>query len=81
VEHNAGQVPSRRPLELWLDYGGGLRRQGIGYQQAAEQLATLPHTEQAVKDLAIEPLEAVAVPTPSGLTHQQVLDRLLGAAP
>jgi ATP-dependent Clp protease ATP-binding subunit ClpA len=50
---------------LWLDYGGGLRRQGISYQQAAEQLATLPHTEQAVKDLAIEPLEAVAVPTPA----------------
>jgi ATP-dependent Clp protease ATP-binding subunit ClpA len=50
---------------LWLDYGGGLRRQGIGYQQAAEQLATLPRTERTVEDLAIEPLEAVAVPTPA----------------
>jgi ATP-dependent Clp protease ATP-binding subunit ClpA len=50
---------------LWLDYGGGLRRQGISYQQAAEQLATLPHTEQIVEDAAIEPLEAVAVPTPA----------------
>ena len=50
---------------LWLDYGGGLRRQGISYQQAAEQLATLPPTEQAVEDTAIEPLEAAAVPTPA----------------
>jgi ATP-dependent Clp protease ATP-binding subunit ClpA len=50
---------------LWLDYGGGLRRQGISYQQAAEQLATLPHTEQIVEDTAIEPLEALAVPTPA----------------
>jgi ATP-dependent Clp protease ATP-binding subunit ClpA len=50
---------------LWLDYGGGLRRQGISYQQAAAQLATLSHTERTVEDLAIEPLEAVAVPTPA----------------
>ena len=50
---------------LWLDYGGGLRRQGISYQQAAEQLATLPHTEQIVEDAAIEPLEALAAPTPA----------------
>jgi ATP-dependent Clp protease ATP-binding subunit ClpA len=50
---------------LWLDYGGGLRRRGISYQQAAERLATLPHTEQIVEDAAIEPLEAVAVPTPA----------------
>lgn len=50
---------------LWLDYGGGLRRQGISYEQAAEQLATLPHSEQAVEDVAIEPLEAVPVPTPA----------------
>jgi hypothetical protein len=26
---------------LWEDHGGGLRRQGVGYAQAAEQLATL----------------------------------------
>lgn len=50
---------------LWLDYGGGLRRQGISYQQAAEQLLTLPYSEQAVQDVAIEPLKAVAVPTPA----------------
>jgi ATP-dependent Clp protease ATP-binding subunit ClpA len=53
---------------LWLDYGGGLRRQGITYQQVAEQLATLPHTEQAVQDTAIEPLEAAAVPTPAAVS-------------
>jgi ATP-dependent Clp protease ATP-binding subunit ClpA len=50
---------------LWLDYGGGLRRQGISYQQAAEQLVVLPRTEQTVQDVAIEPLEAVAVPAPA----------------
>jgi hypothetical protein len=50
---------------LWLDYGGGLRRQGVSYQQAAEQLLTLPYSEQVVEDVAIEPLEAVAVPTPT----------------
>jgi ATP-dependent Clp protease ATP-binding subunit ClpA len=50
---------------LWLDCAHELRRQGISYQQAAEQLATLPHTEQLVEDAAIEPLEAVAVPTPA----------------
>jgi Clp amino terminal domain, pathogenicity island component len=50
---------------LWLDDARELRRLGISYQQAAEQLATLPHTEQAADDGAIEPLEAVAIPTPA----------------
>jgi len=50
---------------LWLDYGDGLRRRGISYAQAAEQLATLPHTEKASDEEAIEPLAAVAVPTPA----------------
>jgi hypothetical protein len=50
---------------LWEDYAGGLRRQGVGYAQAAERLATLPHTEQATAEEAIEPLEAVAAPTPA----------------
>lgn len=50
---------------LWEDYGGGLRRQGISYAQAAEQLATLPRTEQASDEEVIEPLEAVAAPTPA----------------
>jgi ATP-dependent Clp protease ATP-binding subunit ClpA len=49
---------------LWLDYGDGLRRQGVSYAQAAARLATLPHTEQAT-DEAIEPLTAVAAPTPA----------------
>jgi hypothetical protein len=50
---------------LWLDYGGGLRWLGISYQHAAEQLPALPHSEQVVQDVAIEPLKAVAVPTPA----------------
>ena len=51
---------------LWLDCGGGLRRQHISYLQAAAQLLTLPYSEQAVDDdVAIEPLEAVGVPTPA----------------
>jgi len=50
---------------LWADYAQGLRRQGITYTQAAQQLTTLPHTEKAVDDTAIEPLTAVAVPTPA----------------
>jgi ATP-dependent Clp protease ATP-binding subunit ClpA len=50
---------------LWLDYGDGLRRQGVSYAQAAEQLAALPRTEQATDEEAIEPLAAVAVPTPA----------------
>jgi hypothetical protein len=32
-------------MAMWKDYGGGLRRQGISYAQAAEQLATLPRSE------------------------------------
>ena len=50
---------------LWEDYAQGLRRRGITYAQAAERLATLPHTEQATDDVAVEPLAAVAVPTPA----------------
>jgi ATP-dependent Clp protease ATP-binding subunit ClpA len=50
---------------LWLDDARELRRLGISYQQAAEQLATLPRTEQATDGEAIEPLEAVAIPTPA----------------
>jgi Clp amino terminal domain, pathogenicity island component len=50
---------------LWLDDAHELRRLGITYQQATEQLATLPRTEQATDQEAIEPLEAVAVPTPA----------------
>jgi hypothetical protein len=50
---------------LWLDDARELRRQGISYQQAAEQLATLPHTEQAMDGVAIELLEAAALPTPA----------------
>ncbi len=50
---------------LWMDYRGGLRRQGITYQQAADQLASLPRLEQIVEDTAIEPLETVAVSTPA----------------
>jgi Clp amino terminal domain, pathogenicity island component len=50
---------------LWLDHARELRRQGITYAQAAERLTTLPRTEQATDGEAIEPLEAVAIPTPA----------------
>jgi ATP-dependent Clp protease ATP-binding subunit ClpA len=50
---------------LWLDDARELRRRGITYTQAAAQLATLPRTEQATDGEAIEPLEAVAIPTPA----------------
>jgi hypothetical protein len=43
---------------LWLDDAHELRRQGITYARAAEQLATLPRTEQAIDGAAIAPLEA-----------------------
>jgi ATP-dependent Clp protease ATP-binding subunit ClpA len=67
---------------LWEDYSGGLRRQGVSYAQAAAQLATLPHTEQATDGEAIEPLETVAAPTPSAarlaeLARQQAEQRPL----
>jgi hypothetical protein len=50
---------------FWADYARPLRLQGITYTQAAQQLTTLPRTEQTVDDGAIEPLTAVAVPTPA----------------
>jgi len=50
---------------FWGDYAQPLRLQGITYAQAAQQLTRLPHTEQVVDDGAIEPLTALAVPTPA----------------
>ena len=53
------------PDLLWGDSWIGayeLRRQGVSYAQAVEQLAALPHTEEAEQ---IDPLEAVQVPTPA----------------
>jgi Clp amino terminal domain, pathogenicity island component len=50
---------------FWADYARPLHLQGITYTQAAQQLTTLPRTEQTVDDGAIEPLTAVAVPTPA----------------
>jgi DNA-binding HxlR family transcriptional regulator len=50
---------------LWQDTQASahqLRRQGVSYAQAVEQLATLPHTEQAEQ---IDPLEEVQAPTPA----------------
>jgi ATP-dependent Clp protease ATP-binding subunit ClpA len=62
---------------LWYDSSIGaheLRRLGVSYAQAAEQLATLPHRERAEQ---IDPLEAAEVPTPAAaslgeLVRQQV---------
>ena len=42
--------------------GHELRRQGVSYAQAVEQLAALPHIEEAEQ---IDPLETVQVPTPA----------------
>jgi ATP-dependent Clp protease ATP-binding subunit ClpA len=50
---------------FWADYAQPLRLQGITYTQVTQQLTTLPRTEQTVDDGAIEPLTAVAVPTPA----------------
>jgi ATP-dependent Clp protease ATP-binding subunit ClpA len=50
---------------LWYDtYIGAheLRRRGVSYARAAEQLETLAHTERAEQ---IDPLEALEVPTPA----------------
>lgn len=50
---------------LWQDSHIGaheLRRHGVSYAQALEQLAALPHTEQGEQ---IDPLEEVQVPTPA----------------
>jgi ATP-dependent Clp protease ATP-binding subunit ClpA len=56
---------------LWQDTQAAahqLRRHGVSYAQAAEQLATLPHTEHAEQ---LDPLEAVQVPTPAvGWLHE-----------
>ncbi len=51
---------------FWHDNAQPLRRLGIDYARVAEQFATLPRTERLgpLADVAIEPLEAVAVPTP-----------------
>jgi Clp amino terminal domain, pathogenicity island component len=50
---------------LWMDCRIGaheLRRLGVSYAQAAEQLAALSHSERAER---IDPLEMVEVPTPA----------------
>jgi hypothetical protein len=66
---------------LWLDDARELRRQGIGYAQAADRLATLPHTEQAADGEAIEPLEAVAVPTPAAAGVAELARQQAGQHP
>jgi hypothetical protein len=66
---------------LWLDDARELRRQGITYAQAAEQLATLPRTEQATDGEAIEPLEAVAVPTPAVASLAELARQQAGQHP
>jgi len=51
---------------FWNDHAHELRRLGIDYARVAEQFSTLPRTERLgpLADVAIEPLETVAVPTP-----------------
>jgi ATP-dependent Clp protease ATP-binding subunit ClpA len=51
---------------LWEDSAGELRMHGVSWAGAAEQLATLPRVERpAADDVALEPLAAVAKPTPA----------------
>jgi ATP-dependent Clp protease ATP-binding subunit ClpA len=47
---------------LWEDAADDLRRHGVGYAQAAERLATLPHAEHAEQ---VHSLAAVQAPTPA----------------
>jgi ATP-dependent Clp protease ATP-binding subunit ClpA len=47
---------------LWEDAADELRRHGVSYAQAADQLAALPRTERAEQ---LDPLEAVQAPTPA----------------
>jgi hypothetical protein len=47
---------------LWQDAADELRRHGVSYAQAAQQLATLPRTEQIAASEEIDPLEAVPTP-------------------
>jgi ATP-dependent Clp protease ATP-binding subunit ClpA len=54
---------------LWEDAADELRRHGVGYAQAAEQLATLPSTEQVVTGEEIDPLEAVPTPAVARLAE------------
>jgi len=50
---------------LWQDAAGELRQRGVTYEQAAAHLRGLPSVEEVVAAEEIEPLEAVAVPTPA----------------
>jgi ATP-dependent Clp protease ATP-binding subunit ClpA len=56
---------------LWQDSVGELRLRGVSYAHAAEELRVLPRVEQAADREALEPLGALAVPTPAavGLTE------------
>jgi hypothetical protein len=47
---------------LWQDTADELRRHGVSYAQAAQQLATLRPTEQVVAGQELDPLEAVPTP-------------------
>jgi len=66
---------------LWDDSFIGaheLRRLGVSYTRAAEQLAALPHSEQAEQ---IDPLEAVEVPTPAAAMLDELARQQAGQHP
>jgi hypothetical protein len=54
---------------LCQDVADELRRHGVSYAQAAEQLATLPRTEQVVAGEEIDLLEAVPTPAVARLAE------------
>jgi ATP-dependent Clp protease ATP-binding subunit ClpA len=66
---------------LWDDsYTGAheLRRHGVSYARAAEQLATLRHTERAEQ---IDPLEVVEAPTPAAARLHELARQQAGQHP
>ena len=66
---------------LWDDSFIGaheLRRLGVSYARAAEQLAALPSTERAER---IDPLEAVEVPTPAAARLDELARQQAGQHP
>jgi ATP-dependent Clp protease ATP-binding subunit ClpA len=54
---------------LWQDTADELRRHGVSYAQAAQQLATLPPSERVAAGQEIDPLEAVPTPAVARLAE------------
>jgi ATP-dependent Clp protease ATP-binding subunit ClpA len=66
---------------LWQDAAGELRQRGVSYEEVTGRLPGLPRVEQAVADETIEPLEAVAVPTPAAAVLAELARQRAGQHP